>query len=379
MARRRYDRALLVTNTAPGHPNADMLTGLGEGLEAIGIAAEVVLVRPDGGDIGRFVEQALAADPARTILVDVNGRMRLKEARGLRKVSFLTDHPYALVEQIADAPADAVLGCVDRSHLPFLEAMGDRHQGLFLPHGGPTPAPDPPPMERRDIELLFAGRLETSPRLSDLVQGLASNPEPVRRIVAETAEAAADGSVLFDAFAEACRRRSLDPADFDSAGIAAALHAASAFAEAYNRHKVLTGLGSLAVHIVGTVADGFFAPVPENLRFHGPRPFAEVRALMGRARIVLNSVTVFPDGSHERVWYGMAAGAAVLTDRGAFVAADFADRHSILFWPKPAAAVADLLGDTGRLQAIADAARPIYAARHTWRSRARLLDLALNG
>jgi hypothetical protein len=95
---------------------------------------------------------------------------------------------------------------------------------------------------------------------------------------------------------------------------------------------------------------------------------------MGRSRIVLNSTNKFPRGSHERIWYAMAAGAVVLTDPSSFLARDFAHARDILFLPRGdlsdvAAETAELARDGARLTAIAAAAREVYAAGHTWRHR----------
>ncbi|MCP5366077.1 MAG: glycosyltransferase family 1 protein [Hyphomicrobiales bacterium] len=380
---RRYDRALLITNKAANHAHTGILAGLHHGLRARGIESRLFIVEQDGRDLGPFVaavEQAKATAPDRTFLLDLNGKMRFALTKELKKVSALIDHPFAHFEPLFDAPADALIGYLDRSHREILDAVGLPQAKAFLPHGGPNPDPDPLPLDERPLPALFVGRLETSPRIADLRAGLAGNPDIVRDIVLETAEAAAARVPLYTGFAAACRARGIGPDAFDLAGMAEALHRASDWAEAQHRHRVLTGLGGIEIHHVGAVARDFFAAAPDNVVFHGARPFATCVEMMGRARAVLNSVTVFPDGSHERVWYAMAAGAAVVTDPSAFVAETFTDGENILVWPDgDLAGLAATLADAGRLQAIAAAAAPVYAAHHTWTHRAAVIDRALNG
>jgi glycosyltransferase involved in cell wall biosynthesis len=94
-------------------------------------------------------------------------------------------------------------------------------------------------------------------------------------------------------------------------------------------------------------------------------------------------VSVFPDGSHERIWYGMAKGCAIATDFSRFMAEDFSAGESILFWPEDAREIAEMVtaavADPDRLREITAAAGSVYAAKHTWRKRVRIIDEALNG
>src|SRR6202012_4744155 len=107
--------------------------------------------------------------------------------------------------------------------------------------------------------------------------------------------------------------------------------------------------------------------------------FAEIRKLMARSRIVLNSTNKFPDGSHERIWYGMAEGAAVLTDASRYLERYFTHGRDILYLPRHgdlteiAAEVTSLLAAPRRLDQLVEAARPVYAAHHTWRTRLEIL------
>ena len=379
---RRYDEAILITNRADNHSIHHMLAGIHEGLLGIGIASRLCIVEPDGSDLGSFMELVAKAGP-RTFLIDLNGKMRFESTKKLKKFSFLTDHPYALMEYILATPADGVLGLVDRTHLGFLGAIGDRHRAVFFPHAGPDPEPDSLAMEDRDIEALFMGRLETSPSIGDLRDGLAASPEIVRRIVTAAAEAAAESVPLYDALLMACERHSVDAGDLGLDGLTTAIGAASAWAEAHNRHKVLTSLGNVPVTLVGAVSDGFFERPPANITFLGPRTFDECQDLMRRSKLIVNSVTVFPDGSHERIWYGMAKGCAIATDFSHFVAEDFIAGESILFWPEKGREISEMVAaavaDPDRLREMAAAAGSVYAAKHTWRKRVRIIDEVLNG
>ena len=379
---RTYHTAILVTNRTDYFSNHDMLSGIHEGLTALGIAAELFIVEPDGRDLGPFMERIEAAAES-DFLVDLNAKMRFESTKSVKKFSFITDHPAVMLEYLAATPPGNVFGYVDRNHLDFHAAIGLPQRCVFFPHGGPPPDPAPLAMAKRDIGALFIGRLDGPSRLGDLKDSLKGTPKLVIDVIIETALAAADGAALWRAFTNACEGRGIAPLDFDAAGISAAITAAGAFAEARNRRRMLEALNGIPLTHVGHVADGFFDRPPGSVTFMGERPFDECLDLMKRSRLVLNSLSVFPQGSHERIWYGMAAGAAVITDPSTFVNEDFTDRENIMFWPSDPAdgalMAAEALADPGRLDEMAAAAMPLYAAKHTWASRAGIIERAING
>lgn len=381
MTGRDIDRAILVTNRSPSHSNHQMLEGLAAALPGSGLPTRIVLTESDGRGIEAFLRLAATMDAAarsRSLLVDLNGRLRLREATGFRKFSFVTDHPAVVLEPLAAAPPDALFGCVDRGHPDFLRAVGLPRRTIFFPHGGPEPEEGLPTMGERDIPLLFVGHLATLPRRDDLAAGLEGNPPRVREVMMAAAAEAAEGvAEPFACLCNACGAAAIDWRDFGAEGLHTAIDVISRWAEARVRRRLLDALSGLPVTVVGRVADGFFDRAPERFNLVGPMDFDTVRGLMRRTRLLLNSVAVFPDGSHERLWYGMAAGCAVATDPSRFVAEDFRDGESILFWPQEPAAMRALaqraVDDPEGLQAMAETARPTYAARHTWRERASRL------
>lgn len=381
---RSFDKALLITARTENHPHAAMLTGLHEGFREIGIAPQLFLPEIDGSGLEAFAQAARQADE-KTFLLDINGRMRLPEVQHLARVVFLIDHPLEHMERVMAAPEGSLVTYVDQAHERLLAALGVPHRRVFVPHGGPPPDPDPPPMDTRDIDLLFVGRLEHPPGIDQLRAGLEGNAPEIQAIVVATAEATAGGRPVFESFLEACGAWGVAPEDFGLEGLLTALDLAHHWAEARGRYLLLTELAkaALPVTVVGEVRDDFFESTPEDLTLLGPQPFAKCLELIRRARVLMNSVTVFPHGSHERIWHGMAAGCAVATDQSSFMAEDFTDGETIMFWPRDPAAIApmiaDAITDPQRLQAMADAARPLYAANHTWTDRAHRIDQALNG
>ncbi len=314
----------------------------------------------------------------RPILV-IDANCKAKFPPGLRRLSLMLDHPCYVFPQLEGVPVDTVLGWVDRSYPDLAKALGLPFQSLFVAHAGPHPKSAPMPMADRPIDLLFAGNFsenydperwrQAHPRVPALMAEILfdaalrisyERPEPFRAVVAAAADRGID------------LQRSMPFATLRDVVVKAI-----EISEGRRRYATLAALagaaGGLRLHVVANALPAALAELP-GLTFHGPAPFDEVRRLMAQARIVLNATNKFFDGSHERVAFGMAEGAVLLTDRSRYLEADFTDRRTILFLPErdlgPAAdEIAALARTPAALEAIAAAAMPIYAARHTWRAR----------
>jgi hypothetical protein len=108
-----------------------------------------------------------------------------------------------------------------------------------------------------------------------------------------------------------------------------------------------------------------------NLVRLGEKTTKECIATLDNARVVINSIGVRPAGAHERMWYGLAAGAAIWTDPTMIVARDFPDGglFTIPKEPKEIVALADAIAGQADLQDRVAHAQTIYATKHTWRAR----------
>ncbi len=374
---RWYDRAFVLTGQVGAGWAMAMATDLVAGLNEIGIAAELLAVETVVPDDPRLAHQNF-------YVVDFNHRLRWTPPAAPR-FSIMVDHPCTRLADLADARPDLdVLGWVDDSHPAAAAALGIGLPSHFVPHGGPRPVARPAAFADRDIDIVFAGSLA----------------EPVDRLqwIADTGVLPNLGAAIFDAvdamgerlqpaleaFVEACRAHAIDIAQFSRDAFCQAVTIVINHAEINHRNAVLAALPARAKVVV--VSDH----LPTALRGHdniGHRgwteDFAAIRGLFARAKIVLNTTNKFPCGAHERIWYGMAEGAAILTDPSSFLDRDFVDGDTMLFLPRGGITsgsldrVAALLDRPDRLAELAAAADPVYWKGHTWASRARVIDAAI--
>ena len=104
----------------------------------------------------------------------------------------------------------------------------------------------------------------------------------------------------------------------------------------------------------------------------------QILPLMNDSKIVLNTMTWFKAGSHDRVFNGMLAGAAVVTDDSTYMRREFTDgRELVMFSLQDLATlperVFDLFGHISHMQEMADCGYHAASEHHTWKNRAEYL------
>ena len=105
----------------------------------------------------------------------------------------------------------------------------------------------------------------------------------------------------------------------------------------------------------------------------GALPFAKSLSLMAESKILLNYCKIFTHGAHERVFYGLSRGAAVLTDPSAFLEEDFTRGLGLVEQSGDLTVIDDLVSDLCASPDTLDRLRAqgldVYSQRHTWYER----------
>lgn len=102
----------------------------------------------------------------------------------------------------------------------------------------------------------------------------------------------------------------------------------------------------------------------------------QTEEIMKSAKIVLNVMPGFKDGSHDRILSAMLAKSVCLTDKSKYLMEEFKDGEDIAFYSlseltKLPDIVRDLLSDEERLKEIAENGYKKAVENHTWEKRAR--------
>lgn len=378
-----------------GHPHAIVVVSnavytllpstfaeLAEGLRGLG--HPVSFHRIDGAHDYQVLCEEVRARSCRGedfFVLDGNCKLRLPgDGQGLRRFSYVTDAPWGQIDNIQVFPAGGSVSYVDRSHGAFYRDFPFPLQTVFLPHGGPQllAGADQP----RDIDLLFIGNLATPARMEQFRESIASLPPPLPQVFTVSLEMLLEeGLDPYAAFKVTLLTQGLTVADLGLDNVVNGLDFLCRFAESHNRWRLLTSLWDLPVSLYGLVDDRFFDRLPDNVTYGGIATEEQVIALMSRCKVLLNSVSVFPQGGHERLWYGLACGAAICTDHSQFVAESLTYGRHLLDLEEARDSRGETLrpwltDEPGRRDMV-NAAREIYVGRHTWRHRAAIIQQAM--
>lgn len=326
--------------------------------DAIGFDAHHFPLSPDNHRELEALYRTLLREGRRPFLFDVNGKIGSGD---LPKFSLIVDHPLTH-PHLAQAGANTVLGCIDAAHARI--RGHSPAPTVFVPHGGPEPAPRRDWRER-DIDILFIGHVDRPRPIST----------PLEAVAQQAGGRAAElGGDPFDHLCPALAQAGGPLESLSRADFAYLLSLCSNHAQMLQRMAVLRSFrAGRGLHVVGEMPPELAAGLPAGATVHGPTDsFDDLYAMMGRAKVLVNICGKFPHGSHERVWYAMAAGCAVVTNRTGFLEQSFAHGRHIAYFDHADQAgplAEDLLAED-RAEALADAAQPLYLAGHTWEERA---------
>lgn len=147
------------------------------------------------------------------------------------------------------------------------------------------------------------------------------------------------------------------------------------YIRARDRIELLKSLEGLPVHIFGKVPGkrnwGDFLKEGQYT-FHPSVDFPESIEIMKQAQIVLNSSPMFKTGAHERIFYGLGSGAAVLTNHTPWIDAHYVKNEEILVFDHETTkeSIKELLSQPEKLVQIAKKGQEKVMRQDTWDARA---------
>jgi glycosyltransferase involved in cell wall biosynthesis len=306
---------------------------------------------------------------------------------GILCVNILMDHPYCHKAALDAAPANAAVLCPDRNHMRYVQRFYPNIPITgFLPHAGKKLRLEPKPISERSMDVFYAGSLSRK-YAHDIIPDFSQYDFDAKEIADrayqdllthphKTAEDAIESALL----AAGIHLSETDLCDFIESIHYIDMLATSHFREATVRTLVESGID---VYLCGSGWDVCTWLSNPHLHNLGRISADEVVRQMGDAKIVLSTMTWFKDGTHDRVFNGMLAGAVAVSDSSIYMREEFCgdpehpDAELILFELEQISQLPqmlrDLLSSPARMQQIADKGRSTALAEHTWKHRAQEL------
>lgn len=298
-------------------------------------------------------------------------------------IDILMDHPFHYEKPLHNMPQTAVILCTDRNHVKYVRRFFKNiRQTDFLPHAGVELGHKHKPLKERSIDVLYAGALpiytvakmipdlHSIPEVNgeDLMQSVLGDLVQHPEKTTEQAIEAYIRSVRDDISEERLQEIIVKMRFLDS-------YATSFFREQAVRILVESGIHVTAYGVGWNQCEWSDNPY---LTYGGKVLAPQILPLMNDSKIVLNTMTWFKAGAHDRIFNGMLAGAAVVTDDSSYLRREFTDgKELVMFSLKELQTlperVFDLFGHISHMQEIADCGYHAAKEGHTWKNRAEYI------
>ena len=291
------------------------------------------------------------------------------------------DHPFWYRDILLNMPSNSAVLCVDRNHMNFVSRFYPNIAVTgFLSHGGTAVDYTLKRVSERNIDVLYAGSLYKSKAESqkpNFSQWDIPGEEICKKTIAYLMEHR--HVTIEKAFEQQLQQAGIELEDDEFIKYMSACGYIERVVSSNIRGKCLEiiAISGISLTLYG---DGWnecdWVSLP-NVHYGGMIRPEEVLVQMENAKIVLNTLPWFKDGSHERVFNGMLRGCVVVSESSGYLneilpqevwtSFDVEDENL----DELADQIKTLLGDSDRMQAIADAGYELCENVHTWEARAK--------
>lgn len=300
-------------------------------------------------------------------------------------IDILVDHPVCYLQELQMAPRKTVAVCVDRNHVKFIERYFPNIMAAhFVPHGGTIWKTERIPWKDRRIDVLYAGGLprdvaegyipqelgaitgfDSEDLCDKVLTNLIMNPKLTLEMGIECYLKERESAVTEEQLLQYIRLfRFLD-----------------VYTISYYRERVIQNLLENGIHVVlyGHGWEKCKWITHPHLEYHKNVPPEEILTVMGKAKIVLNSMPNFKDGSHERIFNGMLAGAVVVSDTSIYLEDEFEGKNLLYLYElknqqELAQIIKNILAHPKEAQELTEHAYEEALEKHTWQNRAAEIE-----
>lgn len=315
--------------------------------------------------------------------LDLPDGRNIWEAYDVPYVNILMDHPFHYEKPLRNAPATSVVLCVDRNHVKYIRKhFKNIRQTDFLPHAGVELGRKHKPLAERGIDVLYAGALpiytvaKMIPDLSSIRE--VDGQEMAQDVLAELVQN--PQRTTEDVIAEYLRDKRNDISEQRIHEIIVQMRFIDSYATSFFREQAVRILVESGIRVTayGTGWDQCEWSDNPYLDYRGKVLAPEILPLMNDSKVVLNTMTWFKAGTHDRVFNGMLAGAAVVTDDSAYMRSMFRDGEELVMFSLKELGtlperVCSLFGHMDETQQMANRGYRAAKEGHTWKSRAEYI------
>lgn len=315
--------------------------------------------------------------------LDISDGRNLWEAYEVPYINILMDHPFHYEKPLRNAPETSIVLCVDQNHVRYIRRyFKNIRQTDFLPHAGVELGSKHKPLVERNIDVLYAGALPIY-TVSKMIPDLSSiqevdGEEMAQEVLGELVRH--PGKTTEDVITEYLRSRRNDISEKRIHEIIVQMRFVDSYATSFFREQTVRILVESGIRVIAYGVGWDQCDWSDNpyLDYRGKVLAPEILPLMNDSKIVLNTMTWFKAGSHDRVFNGMLAKAAVVTDDSTYMRKEFRDGEELVMFSLPELGalpekVCSLFGHMDKAQEMAERGYLAAKENHTWKNRAEYI------
>lgn len=292
-------------------------------------------------------------------------------------VNIMVDHPFyypSLLDKVKNELGEQLYYqvVIDRDHKKFMERFYPelKEHLTFFPLAGTGSK-----QQEKEYDVVFVGNYtppsdfrkyierideEYTAFYEGIIEDLISNPD----------------TTMEDAFEKHLKREMGEISEQDLRICMENLIFIDLYVRFYFRGNVIKTLAEagISVHVWGAGLEAIPCEKPENIILMGPTDTAGCLDALAKAKVALNVMPWFKNGSHDRVYSAMLNQAVCVTDESVYLREQLKDEEQVLFYSlhdyrKLPDKIKELLAEQDKREYIAQQGYKYASECHTWRER----------
>lgn len=316
--------------------------------------------------------------------LDLADGRNLWDAYEIPYINILMDHPFHYEKPLRNAPENSVVLCTDHNHVKYIRRyFKNIWQTDFFPHAGVELGSKHKPLAERGIDVLYAGALPFY-TVSKMIPDLSAirevdGQEMARDVLGELIKN--PERTTEDVIAAYLKDKRNDIPEQRIHEIIVQMRFLDSYATSFFREQAVRILVESGIRVTAYGTGWNQCDWSDNpyLDYRGKVLAPEILPLMNNAKVVLNTMTWFKAGAHDRIFNGMLAGAVVVTDDSTYLRREFRDgQEMVMFSLREIGTLPErvfsLFGHMEDAQRIAECGYHTAQGNHTWKSRAEYIE-----
>lgn len=255
-------------------------------------------------------------------------------------VNILMDHPLRFHPTMQRHPKNYVQFCCDRNHVKYVKKYfgGEVLYVEFMPHAGTyTGEPDIAGYKDRPYDVLFSGTYYEPKGYLEQIRSQFPQNQVLQEFyfglsdyMIENPQITTEQAVL-----DMRERMQLDVNEEMVKVLLSCAEPIDWMARMYYRGQIITALAreGFEVWLLGRGWENHIEASRKNVHIINDRvPFAQTLPVMAKAKINLNVMPWFKDGTHDRIFNVLLQGSLPVTDTSVWLMENFADEKDIVFY-----------------------------------------------